>query len=158
MNITYFIIQFILALAATMGFCVIFRVPVRDIPVCISIGAIGWIIYCLVTGYSMSPVVANFVASCAVGLMSDIASRIFKEASTVFIIPGILCLVPGAKIYQSMEEMLNSDTESAASTGVQTLLMAGAIAAGLLVIGAVIQVIRSITKKTVDKIGNGLPK
>ena len=83
-----------------------------------------------------------------VGLCSVIASRIFKEAMTIFIIPGILCLVPGAKIFYTMEALLRNDVQDMAQIGVQTLMMAGAIALGLLVIGAVINVFWSIVHKT----------
>ena len=47
-----------------------------------------------------------------------------------------------------MDALLSSELGDGAKVGSQTLLMAGAIAAGLLVIGAVINVIRSIVKKT----------
>ena len=92
--------------------------------------------------------IACFIASCLVGFLSDICSRICKEAATIFIIPGMICLVPGYNIYYTMEALLGSELGDAAKVGSQTLLMAGAIAAGLLVIGAVINVIRSIIKKT----------
>ncbi len=81
-------------------------------------------------------------------MLSDICSRVFKEAATIFIIPGMISLVPGYNIYYTMEALLSSELGDAAKVGSQTLLMAGAIAAGLLVIGAVINVIRSIVKKT----------
>ena len=145
-------IQFILALLATCGFCIIFRVPVKDLPICIIIGALGWVAYEISVYYRVSPVLACFTASCMVGILSDIASRIFKEASTIFIIPGILCLVPGSNIYRTMEAMLSHDMGNTASIGAQTLLMAGAIAAGLLVTGSVIKVIRAVIKKTVSKV------
>lgn len=142
--------QFMLAIVATLGFAIIFRVPVRDIPACIIVGGLGWVTY-LISDYSMdSPVMGCFFGACMVGLCSVIASRIFKEAMTIFIIPGILCLVPGAKIFYTMEALLRNDVQDMAQIGVQTLMMAGAIALGLLVIGAVINVFWSIVHKTVS--------
>lgn len=142
--------QFLLALFATLGFAVIFRVPVRHIPACVIVGALGWITY-LVSDYSMnSPVMGCFFGACMVGLCSFIAARIFKEAMTIFIIPGILCLVPGAKIFYTMEALLRNDVQDMAEIGVQTLMMAGAIALGLLSIGAVINVFWSLVHKTVS--------
>ena len=142
--------QFLLALFATLGFAVIFRVPVRHIPACVIVGALGWITY-LVSDYSMnSPVMGCFFGACMVGLCSFIAARIFKEAMTIFIIPGILCLVPGAKIFYTMEALLRNDVQDMAEIGVQTLMMAGAIALGLHSIGAVINVFWSLVHKTVS--------
>lgn len=147
------IIQFFLALFATLGFCIIFRVPMKLMLPCVIVGALGWIAYKIVMFYYVSPVLACFIGSCLVGLLSDICSRLFKEAATIFIIPGILCLVPGSNIFQTMAALLSSNFDDAASIGTQTLLMAGAIAAGLLVIGTVSNVIYSMVKKTVSKAG-----
>jgi uncharacterized membrane protein YjjB (DUF3815 family) len=69
---------------------------------------------------------------------------------TIFIIPGILCLVPGANIFYTMEALLRSDIEKMAEVGIQTILMAGAIAMGLLAMGAVINVVRALLSKTIS--------
>lgn len=141
--------QFALALFATLGFAIIFRVPIKDIPICIVVGALGWITYLLSVQYMSSPVMGCFFGACIVGLCSTLASYIFKDASTIFIIPGILCLVPGARIFYTMEALLKSDISRMAQVGVETLVMAGAIAMGLLVIGACTNVVRALIKKTV---------
>ena len=73
---------------------------------------------------------------------------------TIFIIPGILCLVPGAKIFYTMEALLRNDVQDMAQIGVETLMMAGAIALGLLVMGAIIKVFRAIVSKTVSTLDN----
>lgn len=140
---TELLIQFVLALFATCGFCIIFNVPLKHIPGCVIIGAFGWVTYQVSMYYGGSPVLACFIASCLVGLMSDIFSRCFKEAATIFIIPGILCLVPGSGMFHTMTAMLTHDMSATYIQGLQTLLMAGAIAVGLLIMGAVIHVIRS---------------
>ena len=142
------LLQFIYALFATCGFAIIFRVPLKHFPVCMIIGGLAWSCYQICLYYNASAVVGCFIAACLVGLLSDICSRVFKEAATIFIIPGMISLVPGYNIYYTMEALLSSELGDAAKVGSQTLLMAGAIAAGLLVIGAVINVIRSIVKKT----------
>lgn len=141
--------QFCLALVATLGFAVIFRVPAKMIPVSIAIGAMGWIAYLIAVFHWDSPVIGCFAGACLVGLCSMIAARVCKNAATTFIIPGILCLVPGAKIFDTMEALLKNDIPGAAEIGLQTLLMAGAIAMGLLVMGAVSNFVRALVRKTV---------
>ena len=141
--------QFCLALFATLGFAVIFRVPIKSIPVCIVVGGLGWIAYLITEYYLGSPVLGCFIGACVVGFCSSLAAYIFKEATTIFIIPGILCLVPGAKIFNTMEALLKSEIKEMAEIGIDTLLMAGAIAMGLLVMGACINVIRALIHKTV---------
>lgn len=139
--------DFVLALAATLGFSVIFRVPLKKIPACVIIGALGWLTYEVAVSYMGSPVLGCFLGACTVGLLSAIAARVLKEASTIFIIPGILCLVPGYKIYSTMEALLLHNYGNTAEIGVQTLMMAGAIAIGLLVMGVVVGLFRMLFQR-----------
>ena len=145
-------LQFFLALFATLGFSIIFTVPAKCMVPCVVVGGLGWVVYQIVMFYQQSPILACFLAACLVGLLSDICSHIFKDASTIFIIPGILCLVPGSNIFKTMEALLRHDVSNTASIGSETLLMAGAIATGLLVIGAVSRVVLAVIKKTMKKV------
>ena len=52
------------------------------------IGGLAWSCYQICLYYNASAVVGCFIAACLVGLLSDICSRVFKEAATIFIIPG----------------------------------------------------------------------
>ncbi|MBQ6402178.1 MAG: threonine/serine exporter family protein [Firmicutes bacterium] len=146
---THLLIQFVLALLATGGFSVIFRIPVRRIPFCALVGAFGWITEEIAVYYYSSPVFGCFIGACTVGLLSTLASRTLKDASTIFVIPGILCLVPGLKIFNTMYALLKGDIAEAAQIGTETLLMAGAIALGLLTIGAILRVFFALARKTV---------
>lgn len=141
------IAQFIFAALATCGFSIIFKVPAGKTPVCCLVGAIGWIIYQLTVSYGFPTIMACFLGACAVALLSDIFSKALKEAATVFIIPGIMCLVPGAGMYNTMLALLNNDMDGFAAIGTQTLMAAGAIAVGLLVVGSLLRIIKTIIKK-----------
>ena len=145
----FYLCQFLLALFATAGFSVIFRVPVRHIPACVIIGACGWVTYELSMTYFSSASFGCFFGACVVGLLSNIAAHYLKDAATIFIIPGILCLVPGSAIFNTMAALLRDDFGDAAQIGMETLCMAGAIALGLLVIGAILRVIYALVRKTV---------
>ena len=145
--------HFILALMATLGFSVIFRVPIKKIPACVVTGALGWITYIIVFDFLGSSVVGCFAGACVVGMMSSIFARFLKEAATVFIIPGILCLVPGYKIYSTMEALLLQNYGNTAAIGIETLLMAGAIAIGLLVMGAIVGLLRICRRRILSITG-----
>ncbi len=144
------LLQFVCSLMATIGFCIIFHVPVRHIPAAACIGGIGWVLYQICLFFGVSTIVSCFFASCSVGLLSDIASRALKDAATIFVIPGIVCLVPGSGMYNTMLSLVNGDLSQAAATGSRTLMLAGSIALGLLVVAAVIRIIVSIARKAVN--------
>lgn len=147
------LMQFIFAFIATCGLSIIFRVPVCKIPVCGLIGSLGWVVYQVSVSCELSGIMACFLGSCAVALLSDISSKVLKEAATVFIIPGIMCLVPGAGMYRAMLCLLHNDMSGFATEGTQTMLAAGAIAVGLLVMGSLLKIIRTLTKKIRGVVG-----
>lgn len=142
-------LHFIFSFMVVLGFCTIFHVPVRHIPAAAFIGSTGWFLYQLCLGFHISTIISCFLASCAVGLLSDIASRLLKDAATIFIIPGILCLVPGSGMYDTMLELVSGNLSEAAATGIRTLMLAGSIALGLLVISAAIRIVVTIARKAV---------
>ena len=139
--------QFIYATLATFGFTLIFRVPKSAIIVASLTGGLGWLTYQFAAGYGFTAIIACFLGACVVALLSDIASKLSKEASTVFIIPGIMPLVPGAGMYRMMLEFIHNDMAGFADEAVQTLMSAGAIAVGLLVMGSLLKIIRMGAKK-----------
>lgn len=139
--------QFIYATLATFGFTLIFRVPKRSIILSSLTGGFGWLTYQLAASYGFTSIIACFLGACIVALLSDIASKTSKEASTVFIIPGIMPLVPGAGMYKMMLEFIHNDMTGFADEAVQTLMAAGAIAVGLLVMGSLLKILRMATKK-----------
>ncbi|MBR0599175.1 threonine/serine exporter family protein [Sinanaerobacter chloroacetimidivorans] len=153
------ILSFIFAFCSTMGFCILFHVPKKHLVSASFVGGCGWITYTFLTSEGGSKVLACFVGSCIVALLSDIFSRGFKEAATIFIIPGILPLVPGAGMYYTMLAILEGNFTETASVGTETILMAGAISVALLMIASLVKIFalagnkilslkRSISRKT----------
>ncbi len=130
-----------------MGFAILFHGPKRCILPAALIGGLAWGAYQFFSSYNDNVITACFLAALLVGIFSDLCSRLFREAATVFIIPGIIPLVPGAGLYGTMVALLNGNYELATNTGIQTLLLAGAIATALMVVGAVVRILLAITKK-----------
>ena len=140
-------IEFLFAFLGTLGFAFIFNVPLRHIPVASFIGGAGWVVFQIADAMGCGIAIACFFGACTVGLTSDIASRICKEAATIFVIPGVLPLVPGAGTYYTMLAVVEGNLDQAAAKGIETLAMAGAIALGLLVMGTIFQIFRGITRR-----------
>ena len=142
--------SFVFALFATFGFCILFHVPLRCMLPAAAIGGIGWFAYQLLMELGLGITASAFLASCLVALLADICSRLIKEAATVFVIPGILPLVPGAGIYYTIYHFILCNMDKAAAWGTRTLMIAGAIALGLLVIASLIRIIVN-TKRNIKR-------
>ncbi len=137
-----------LALLGTIGFCILFQVPRRCIAFSAMLGALGWAVYSLCLSCDLSVFVAAFAAASTVAIFGEMFSRIKKEAATVFVIPGILPLVPGMGIYYFMFYFITGDESQMAYWGEQTLMIAGSIAVGLLVVSSIVRIINNLTYGT----------
>lgn len=138
---------FLFAFCSTVGFGILFHVPKKHIVTAGFVGAVGWVTYTYIIQTGSGSILACFVGSCVVALISELFSRAFKDAATIFIIPGILPLVPGSGMYYTMLAILEGDVEKTASVGTETLMMAGAIAVALLVVSSLIKLIGLMDRK-----------
>jgi len=77
---------------------------------------------------------ANYAATLCIALTSQILARKKKVPATMFLIPGIIPIVPGGGMYRIIFSMLYETSAEAATNFYNTLLMAGAIALGIFTI------------------------
>ncbi len=141
-------LQFIFAFFATAGFTLIFNIPHRHIFFAGFAGACGWLIFQYLQLVPHPIAMACLIASCVVATLGEIFARIFKEASIIFIIPGILPLVPGTGMYKTMLAFLREDIALAAEIGTETLMLTGAIAVGILMVSSVVRALTAIFSPT----------
>ncbi|HKM42979.1 MAG TPA: threonine/serine exporter family protein [Limnochordia bacterium] len=130
------------ALAGFMGaiaFAYIYRVPKQQLIYAGAVGALGWTI-CLATGAVWSEMGAVFLAATSVALCSEILARRRRQPVLVFLIPGVIPLVPGAKAYLTMLSFLRQDYTEAIVLLVSTVLLAGAVAAGIIIASSIFRI------------------
>lgn len=134
MNLTT-LLQIFLAFVGTVGFSIIFNVPKKELLLCGLAGAGGWLIYTVTILFlSDAVVVATFFAASVVTCISRFVSTWRKMPATVYMMPGIIPLVPGIGIYYTMFHAVMGENTEALMWGFQTLRIAGVIALGLLVV------------------------
>lgn len=134
------LLQCLWAFLATAGFAVVFKAPLRDLPVAAAGGALAWGVCLLTQNASGSEAMAYLVASIAVGLYAETAAALMKRPATLFILCAIIPLVPGGGMYYTMSEAVSGRGDLAAAMGFRTLIMAGSIAAGLAIASAIARI------------------
>ena len=77
------------------------------------------------------------LATIAAAALSEIFARLYKTPATVFLIIGIIPLVPGGGIYYTMEALINGDLSLFVRHGMETAASAGAIAVGCSLVSSV---------------------
>ena len=87
---------------ATVGFSVFFNVPKFALIPAGLTGGIGWSIYYCLINATNNDILSNFLAAALVALISEILARKLKYPAILFVIPGIIPLVPGLGMYNTM--------------------------------------------------------
>lgn len=129
----FWILNLIFSFLASMFFCVIFDAPRKLYFACGLVGTCGWMVYTLFyNGLDLHTIYSSFFGSLALGLLSHYMARKLKEPVIIFMVPGIIPLVPGGLAYDATKNLVLLEFSSAINTILEVTLIAGAIALGLL--------------------------
>ncbi len=121
-------------LVAPLTFVVLFRAPPRAVGAILVTCWLAWGTAGAVA--AADPRLAPMLAAAAAGVLANATSRRLHMPAAVFLVPGIMLLVPGVLGMRSLDAMLDADTVGGLATAVRTVLVGTAIAAGLLVANA----------------------
>ena len=133
----HWVIQLVAAFVGTVGFSALFGAPRRYYLYCGLAGMAGWAVYLLVA-MSHSVVGAAFFAALAVAAISHIMAKICRCPVTVFLICGIIPLVPGGGIFWTAYYIVTEQLRMAAETGFVALKVTIAIAGGIILASGII--------------------
>ena len=128
------ILSVISAFISTIGFSIFFHVQRKHLFICGSIGAFGWLLYLLINDYAHSSVLASFIAALVVTALSYILAKQRKTPITVFLIAGIIPLVPGLGLYRMMAALLDENYSLALDYATLTFEISGVIAGAIVII------------------------
>lgn len=125
--------DFLIAWVATLGFAVVFNCPRRELVYTGLCGSLGWLVNLWMQGALNSNAAATFAGALTVGLIGEVLARWRQNPVTVYVIPGMLPLVPGYGLYRFMEQIILKEYTSAADQGFQVVLLALAISSGIII-------------------------
>ncbi|MGN0342256.1 MAG: threonine/serine exporter family protein [Roseburia sp.] len=127
-----YIIQFLLAMIISLAFGTLFSSPRRELPFCGISGAIGWIVYYLITERSGNTVVACLVATFILTVFSRTMAVLRESPATIYLLSGIFPFVPGAGIYYTVYYLITGEKALFAAKGLETFELAFAIVFGII--------------------------
>ncbi|CAM3548443.1 MULTISPECIES: threonine/serine exporter family protein [Brevibacillus] len=121
-----------LSLISSTAWCILFNVPVRTILAGGMAGMVGWLVFSFLPMLGAEVLLSTLVSASVVSLLSQLLSVLLRVPSTNFSVAGVIPLVPGSLAYKSMLAFVNNDYVGGITLATQTLLVAGAIASGLI--------------------------
>lgn len=133
--------HFIFATVATAGFAVFFNVPLKLLLPPAVVGGIGWVVYLVIMEVTNNMSLSGFLAAASVSAMSEVLARKMYQPAILFVIPGILPLIPGIGLYNTMLAIIQEDYLLAATKGASAILLSCSIALGVLVVAALVRTI-----------------
>jgi uncharacterized membrane protein YjjP (DUF1212 family) len=144
-------LQFMFGLLGTLGVSLVLNIPRRYLAIVSLVAGCGWTIFEILILDGEPYVVACFITVCFIALIAEIITHITKDTASVFIIPAIYLVVPGIGLYNTMLSLLQNDLAKAASSGVESVLIAGSIALALLVAISITRVLSAIYRRSILK-------
>ena len=121
----------------TIGYAVLFNVPKRFYLSCGFTGMAGWLVYRTIISRTFSAALASFLGTMAVVFLSRVLSVRKKCPITIFLVSGILPLVPGAGIYYTVYYLVTNQLAQASRRGMESVKVAFAIVLGIVFVLAV---------------------
>jgi len=122
------------AFAAAFGFAVIFDVNRRELVYCGIAGLVAEGVYQVVQYIYEEKSVAILAAAVVVTALVRVFANVRKTPVTVYLISGIIPLVPGSAMYNTVFNIIASDYITAAHSGIDAIKSASAVAIGIILV------------------------
>jgi uncharacterized membrane protein YjjP (DUF1212 family) len=120
------------AAAAGLAFTVTLRAQSRAAPVMCSATVLA-ILANAIGKHLFGAPAGVFVAALAIGIYGGVVGGLLRRSPLVFIVPGVLILVPGSAGFRSILQLLTGQTVSGINAGFNTFVTALSIAYGLMI-------------------------
>ncbi|MDY3006410.1 threonine/serine exporter family protein [Anaerococcus sp. AGMB00486] len=128
---------FIFSYISSVGFAMLFSSPKRAIKFSALAGAIGFLIYNIAGDLIGGVFLPILLGAYVTGILGEIFARVFHMPAILFIIPGIINLVPGKGIYNTLFYFVDNQKSLAFTNLFETLVTASAISFGILLASSI---------------------
>lgn len=144
------IIQIITAAISSVGFAILFNVHGKKLITAAIGGGVGWLVFLLLNRV-VSEALGYFIVAMLISLYAESMARLLKAPTTLFIIPSLIPLIPGASLYYTMTYALRGDTSLFLPKAIATLKLAAALAIGVIVSAVLMKLILKIAQRIKER-------
>lgn len=144
---TELIIQVIACTIGGLGYALMYNVK-KDKIIAATIGGFLTITTYVIANQLLNNIfLATTLASAIITFYSEILARNLKSPATVFLLPGIIPLVPGGGLFYTMTGLLTSNMNQFKSSGTSTFETAAGIAIGVILASVIVHHINTLLYK-----------
>ena len=119
------------AFGGTLGYAFLLNAPLNTVLPASLTGLLGYVIYevmLTLLGYGM--MFSYFIATVVIAVICEIAARIMRMPSTIFLLTALVPLVPGYTFYCAMLSIVEHNGAAVASYGLEAVQIVAVIAVG----------------------------
>ena len=138
------VFQILVASVGSIGFAILFNIRGRRLASVAVGGALCWLLFLLLNRGIKNEVICFFLVAMLVSLYDEIMARVLKSPTTVFLLPSLVPLVPGASLYYTMVGAVSKHQADFLARAVNTVELAGALALGIIASTVVVRVINRV--------------
>lgn len=124
-------LQALLSFIATLGFAVLYNVPRHALIWCSTIGMAAYLMQSILRSLGVSEPIAIFFGALLVGLAGSLPAKRLQLPMVLFVITGIICIIPGTSVYKVLVYFHQNDILGGLQSAVQAGFGIGAIATGI---------------------------
>ena len=152
------VLNSIYSLIASLSFGVLFNIKGKKLIFAGIGGGIAWFVYelCILVGFS--DITSLFIGSVALSIYGEFAARILKSPVTIFVICALIPLVPGKGMYNTLLASVQGDVYLSLEIGLHTILSAGAIAIGIMLVSTISKFLSHLIQKNKARNSKSLKK
>ena len=128
------IIQITASFFGTMGFCFLFNIRGNKLWLAALGGMLSWLLFLSLESIVASEGIRYFLVSVCSTIYAEILARKVKCPATVFLVTGMVPLIPGSALYYTMNYALNEQWDLFMKKAFYTLELALALALGIIAV------------------------
>lgn len=128
------LIRLISSFLGSCAFAIVFKINKRHL---LNVGILGFItyfVYYTVIYFTPSAFAAAFASTCVATVCAELLARKHHAPTIVYLVTGLIPIVPGADSYYSMKYLLEENMKMAGEKLASTVQVALGIAGGIVVI------------------------
>ena len=137
--------------AALLGIAVIFDVPPKKLLWAMVGSIISCVLMLIGDKYGLDPLITNMIATAVPCVYCEIMARVLKTPTTIFMIPSLLPLVPGSRLYYTMFYLFSGEQALFLENMLVAVKICTGIAVAIIVVTGAVRWIEAAKKQRLEK-------
>lgn len=128
------ILQIFTGFLGSLGFAILYNIRGKRLIFAALGGLLSWGFFLILNLIISGDILCYYIVAVLISLYAEILARLLKTPTTTFIMTSLIPLVPGSSLYYTMTTAFSGNMDGFIEKGLQTLGLAGALAAGIITV------------------------